>query len=144
MKAETSASTPLGAIPPRCWIIILGIFVLALVPLVTNFLWEPKGPQTQIIQIPSGIAPAASMPLAEGQTLDFVPHGTTRDGVPFYAWTNPVGKRVDVFVMRDPETGEPRLFSFPADRVGGSEGPAEPPVVTGSETSDRQPQIGPK
>ncbi len=98
----------------------------------------------EVFSVYTGITPAAGMPLAEDQARDFVPHGTTRDGVPFYSWKDVLGRRVDVFVMRDPTTGEPRLVSFPADRVGGSEGPAESPVVTGSETSDRQPLIGPK
>lgn len=141
--------TPSGKIPNVSWLIALIAFAV----LVGLVMWGPDSRQVseapkpesrEVIPVYTGITPAAGMPLAEDQTLDFVPHWTARNGVPFYAWTNPVGKRVDVFVMRDPTTGEPRLFSFPADRVGGSEGPAEPPVVTGSETSDRQPQIGPK
>lgn len=128
--------SPSGKIPNVSWLIVALFAVLAIL-----IFWGPDSrqvsetlkPEQQIVQIPSGITPAAGMPLAEDQTLDFVPHRMTRDGVPFYAWTNGLGRHVDVFVMRDPTTGEPRLFSFPADRVGGSEGPAEAPVASAEE-----------
>lgn len=73
------------------------------------------------------VTPAESVPTKDDEeSFAFVQHRLDRNGVPFYPWSDMNGQHQDIYVQVVPGGLSPQLISYPANRVGGSEGPDDP------------------
>jgi hypothetical protein len=73
------------------------------------------------------VTAAPDLAIGDDEALDFALSKVDKRGVTYYPYEQD-GKDLDVYVQIDSVTNGLRLLSYPADRVGGSKGPAETAV----------------